>query len=167
MQPFLLLVASLVAVVTQSALANLLTWGGVRVELMPGLVAYAAMSTRWPLALWLALVGGVFQDALSANRLGVSAMALAVVAVLFWPARRLVFRDQWLTQFIVGGVASLLFSLIVWSMLAASGLGWGVSWTGVARIFQVALLSLLVAPFFFRAMDRVRSWVGELRDDWE
>ncbi len=110
MQTFLLLLAAFIAVVTQSTLANLWTWGDARIEFMPALVAYASLATRWPLALWIALVGGIFQDALSANHLGVSAVALGAVATGGFFVRGRVYREQWLAQFVVGGCASLLSS---------------------------------------------------------
>lgn len=167
MQPFLLLLAAFACVALQSSLANLWTWSGARVELMPALVAYAAVSTRWPLALWLAVAGGVFQDALSANRLGVSAVALSSVALAFYPPRRFVMREQLAVQFVVGGAASLLFSLLQWLLLTLGGLGWAFSWAGLARVAQVATLSLLVTPLLFRGLDRARAWVGELRTEEE
>ena len=166
MQPFLLLLTAFVAVVMQSTLANLWTWSGARIEFLPSLVAYAAFSTRWPLPLWLALAGGIFQDALSANRLGVSSLALGAVATAGFFARNKIYRNQWLVQFVVGGLASLLSSLLAWILLVLGGLGWTVSWVGILRVFQIALLSFLVTPFFFRALDHIRGWTGELQADW-
>ena len=165
MQPFLFLLASFVVVVAQCTLANLVTWGGARLELMPALVAYAAMSTRWPLALALALVGGVFLDALSANRLGISSVALVTVAFIGSRGQRLVLRDHWSAQMLVGGLASLLASLVLCSSLAVGGLGWMLSLGGVARVAQVALMSLIAAPLLFRALDIVRERLGEERMD--
>ncbi len=165
MQPFLFLLASFVVVVAQCTLANLVTWGGARLELMPALVAYAAMSTRWPLALWLALVGGVFLDALSANRLGISSVALVVIAFIGSRAQRLVLRNHVWAQMLVGLLSSLIASIVVWGSLTVGGFGWSLSVAGVTRVGQVALMSLVTAPLLFRLLDAMREKLGEERMD--
>ena len=99
---------------------------------------------------------------MSANRLGLSALALGVVAGAGFFARRLVFRDQWLAQLVIGGLASLLFSSVLWALLSVGGLGWALSAQGALRIFRVALMSMVIAPFCFRAFDYLRVRLGEL-----
>jgi rod shape-determining protein MreD len=146
MKLLLLMSVTMIATALQSRMPTLWWLGGVRIELLPALVAYGALSLGRGCALTLALVAGLAQDAFSAAPFGVSALAYGIAATVLTAMRDALDRDLPWVQMGAG------------ALLAASGsLGAcvvvGLSIGAVAKILGLACLSALVTPFLFFAMD--------------
>jgi rod shape-determining protein MreD len=118
---------------------------GCRLELLPSLVAYGALTFRRGNALLLALVAGFTQDALSAAPFGITALAYGLAALLLTGLREVLDRDLPPLQFVAGAVAS-------GAAATAACLVVGFSF----RILPVACLAGVVTPLFFFAADYTR-----------
>src|SRR5258708_37749214 len=82
MNVLLWMIAVLMAVALQSLVPSLWWLGGLRLELLPALVVYAALTLRRGTALWIAVVAGFGQDALSAGPFGMTALVYGGAALL-------------------------------------------------------------------------------------
>jgi len=156
----LLIFVALLLVVLQSTLANVVSLAGAKIELLPALVVYCSMSASLPTALLVAFCGGMFQDVLSAGRLGLSALPLCGIAVVFTNFRPLLFRDFWVIQAVLGGLAA--FAASVWMVLCqlvAAGPN-TVTLRTAFTVFWVVVTSALLTPLLFRLLDRLIRLIG-------
>lgn len=157
----LILVAAFVAVFTQAALPGLRDWLGAQVDLLPGLMVYAALQTNLATVALLAICGGLCFDALSANPPGVTMLPLFVVGLALHTRRELILREQAFAQFVLGTIASGLVPALTMLVLLSFGstplVGWGSLW-------QLAVMSLgggALTPLifqFFRVCNRSLSY---------
>ncbi len=121
---------------------------GLRLEFLPALVAYGALTFRRGNALWLALMAGFAQDALSAAPFGITALAFGLAAVLLAGLREALDRDMPPLQFAAGALVSAS---------AAVAAFWVVGFS--FKILPVACLAGVVAPVFFFVADSTRYLV--------
>jgi len=121
---------------------------GFRLEFLPALVAYGALTFHRGNALLLALVAGFMQDALSAAPFGITALAYAISALLLTGLRDVLDRDIPPLQFGTGALVSAAASMAAFLVL-------GFSW----RIFLIAGLAGVITPLFFFAADYTRYMV--------
>src|SRR4051812_48531711 len=96
---FILSVAFL-AVFAESSLGTLRRFLGVQVDLLPGLMVYASLSAGLPTVGILAVLGGLWFDSLSENRLGVSVLPLLAIGFVVHRFRHLILRDQSYAQLV-------------------------------------------------------------------
>jgi hypothetical protein len=140
---FLLLTVALLGLAAlQARLPELF---GVRLELLPALVAYGALTFRRGHALALALAGGFAQDALSAAPFGITALAFGIATVWLSGLRDVLDRQMPPLQFAAGAFVSA----------AASGAAFFVAGFSL-KLFAVAAVAGVVTPVLFVAADRVR-----------
>jgi rod shape-determining protein MreD len=126
--------------------------GGVRLELLPALVAYGALTfrhRRWILT--LAIVAGLLQDALSAAPFGNSVVAYFVVAFLLMGLRRFFDRETLWMQMSAGAFASVAVSVAACAVIGFGGV--------VPKISLLALMSAVVTPLVFFVSDGLR-WMA-------
>ena len=123
--------------------------GGLRLELVPSLVAFGALTFRTPRArVGFAVVAGLAQDAFSAaTPYGISALAygLAAFGLTRW--------ERWLDRdlpWIQSGAA--VFVSVTAGLLAILARGW-ISAGSVPKLFLLGLISGLVAPLLFTGMN--------------
>lgn len=146
-----LLIATFVFLLTalQARLPTCWWLGGVRLELLPALVAYGAITfrhRRW--ALTLAATAGFLQDALSAGPFGNAAAAYVLVTFLLMGLARTFDRERLWMQMLSGALASLTASLTACTVAGFGG--------AVPKILLLAGLSAVVAPLVFFALDFLR-----------
>lgn len=152
----LVLLAAFLAVFTQSALD--LTRGllGAQLDLLPPLVVYAALATNLPTVTLLALAGGLWFDALSANPLGTTPAPLVVVGLLLHLRRGLLLGSQTYARLVLGAGASALVPLLSLGVLLSAGqepiLGWGSLWQWLVLTASGAALT----PAVFAVLDGAR-----------
>jgi len=133
---------------------------GVQVDLLPGLMIYASLSTGvWTVA-GVAVLGGLWFDSLSANPLGTSILPLFFIGFIVQQFRHLILRDQPYAQLVIGCAASGLAPLMALAILASSGaepmLRWGFLW----QWFVMTLVGGLLVPLYFRLFDKVYRTLG-------
>lgn len=122
---------------------------GAQVDLLPALMVYASLRRGIVTVALLAVFGGLWQDALSANPPGVSILPLFAAGFLIYPRRGMILRDEFYARFVLGVCAGALVPfltlLMLLSMRLSPLLGWGTIW-------QFVVLSVgggLLTPFCF------------------
>lgn len=142
----------LVAAALQARMPSLWWLGGMRLEFLPAVVVYAALTTHRRRALALALVAGLTQDALSASPFGVSALAYGIAAVLATSLREALDRDLPWVQFSAGALTSLAAGFIAFCVV-------GISFGAIFKTALVASLSGVLTVALFFALDYARmAW---------
>jgi cell shape-determining protein MreD len=144
-----ILVAAFLAVFWETAFQGVRHVLGAQVDLLPAIMVYAALCSRFSTVCLVAFFAGLCFDSLSANPLGISILPLFAVglAVYFW--RDLILRDQSFAQMVLGlgaGIACPVLSLL---LLLTTGrppqLGWGTLW----QLIVMSLGSAIATPAFF------------------
>ena len=155
-----ILVLAFVAVFVEASFGTFRRFLGVQVDLLPGLMIYAALSSGTVTVTVLAVLGGLWFDSLSENRLGASILPLFLIGVVVQRARHLILRDQIYAQLVLGyaasAIAPLLTLLILFSFGAEPIIGWGFAW----QWFIMTLVGGLLVPLYFRLFDKVYRTLG-------
>ena len=142
----------LIAAALQARMPTLWWLGGVRLEFLPALVAYASLTMPRRRAVALALVAGVMQDALSAAPFGVSALACGISALLMTGLRDALDRDLPWVQLGAGALTSAAAAVVAFFVI-------GVSFGAVFKMVVVASISGIIAVMLFFVLDYTRmAW---------
>jgi len=132
LQTILILAAAFLAVFGEAAFPVLRHFLGAQVELLPVLMVYAALNTEIVTVSLLAVLGGLWFDALSANPLGISILPLFVVGFLICFRRDLILRELSFARLVLGTAASAAVPVLSLLLLLTAGkqplLGWGSFW---------------------------------------
>lgn len=128
----LILAAAFVAVFGEAAFPLLHHWLGAQVDLLPALMVCAASYTDIVTVALLAVFGGMWFDALSANPLGVTILPLFAVGFVIHLKRDLLLYKQPFAQLVMGAAASAAVPGLTVVLLLTGGqnpmLGWGSLW---------------------------------------
>ncbi len=128
----LILAAAFLAVFGEATLPVLRHWLGAQVDLLPVLMVYAALTADIATVSLLAVLGGLWFDALSANPLGTSILPLFAVGFVIYLRRDLILRELAFAQLVLGTTASAIVPLLSILLLLTAGkpplLGWGSLW---------------------------------------
>ena len=120
------------AVFGEAALPGLRHLLGAQVDLLPVLMVYAALNAGLTAVAALAIFGGLWFDALSANPLGVTILPLFAVGFLIFLQRDLILRELSFAQIVLGTVASAVVPVLTLLLLLTTRhtplLGWGTVW---------------------------------------
>jgi rod shape-determining protein MreD len=142
----------LFAVALQARMPTLSWLGGVRVEFLPALVVYAALTMHRRRALALALVAGLTQDSLSAAPFGISALAYGISTIVVTSLREVLDRDLPWVQWSAGAATSITASVIAFFVV-------GLSFGNLLKMLVAASISGAVTVVLFFAMDYARmAW---------
>ncbi len=151
MNAFIFITTALLLLTLQAHLPALGWLGGLRLELLPCLVACGALTLRRGGALLLALGIGFAQDSLSAGPFGISALVYGVGTIALSQFGEALDRDMPLLQV---GTGALLAALT--AVAACTSIGF--SFWAVPKIVLVAATSGIMTPVIFLAVDFVRYW---------
>jgi rod shape-determining protein MreD len=155
-----ILALAFVAVFVEASFGTFRRLLGVQVDLLPGLMVYASLSSGPLTVTLLAVLGGLWFDSLSANRLGTSIVPLFLVGFVVQQFRHLILRDQKYAQLVLGfgasGAVPLLTLLILFSCGAEPIVGWGFAW----QWFVMTVVGGLMVPLYFRLFDKVYRTLG-------
>ena len=155
-----ILALAFVAVFVESSFGGLRRLIGVQIDLLPALVVYASLSSGLFTVSLLAVCGGLWFDALSMNRLGVSIVPLFIIGLAIQQFRHLVLRDQTYTQLVLGFAASGFAPLLSLGIILTCGgdpiLGWGTLWQWLA----MTVLGGLLVPVYFQLFGQVYRVLG-------
>ncbi len=148
----LILAAAFLAVFGEAAFPLLRHWLGAQVDLLPVLMVYAALNTDIVTVSLLALLGGMWFDALSANPLGLSSLPLFAIGFVIYLQRELILREVPFAQFVLGAVASAAAPAACVLLLLTGGqeplLGWGSLWQWLVMTVGGAVATPIVFEFF-------------------
>jgi rod shape-determining protein MreD len=149
----LLLVVTYVLVWLQSTFNEVRHVLGVQLDLLPSLVVYTALRSNLAALTCVAVLGGLLQDSLSANPLGVTMLPLFVIGSAIQQGREYILREQAYAQMILGLAASaatpLIAALILINLDARPLLGWFSLWQWVV----VSVFGAIFTPVWFRIFD--------------
>ena len=155
-----ILALAFVAVFVEASFGTFRRFLGVQVDLLPGLMIYASLSSGTMTVTLLAVLGGLWFDSLSSNRLGVSIVPLFLVGFVVQQFRHLILRDQKYAQLVLGfaasGLTPLLTLLILFSCGAETILGWGFAW----QWCLMTVVGGLIVPLYFRMFANVFRTLG-------
>jgi hypothetical protein len=151
-QTILILAFAFVAVFAEtvfSAPRNLL---GAQIDLLPGLMVFAALNSDLVTVSLLAVLGGLGYDSLSANPLGVSILPLMLVGFAIHLRNDLILRGLPFAQFVLGAAASALVPALVVVLLLNGGkqplIGWGSLWQWIVMTAGGAAATPVMFAFF-------------------
>ncbi len=147
-----------VAMALQCALAAVVNVAGVKLDLMPAVVVFAALFASWDCALFVAVACGVLLDALSFQALGLSVAPLAVTAVTINHFRRGLYRDNILLQLALGGGTSLAASVWTWLLLGLGATPLPFEFGIAAKMALIALLAALGTPLLLWLLRSAARW---------
>ncbi|HLX94540.1 MAG TPA: hypothetical protein VKU37_02225 [Verrucomicrobiae bacterium] len=152
LQTFLILAAAFLAVFGEAAFPLLHHWLGAQVDLLPVLMVYAALNTDIVTVSSLAVLGGLWFDALSKNPFGLSILPLFAIGFVIYLQRELILRELPFAQFVLGAVASAVAPALGVLLLLTGGqnplLGWGSLWQWLVMTAGGALATPVVFEFF-------------------
>jgi rod shape-determining protein MreD len=123
--------------------------GGLRLELLPALVAYGALTLRRSGALLLALCAGFMQDSLSAAPFGMTALIYGIVAIVMTGMRETFDHELPWVRIGAGALTATATSVATCVVL-------GFSAGAVFKILLIAAMSGLITPVIFLAVDYAR-----------
>jgi rod shape-determining protein MreD len=148
----LILAAAFLAVFGEAAFPIPHHWLGAQVDLLPALMVYAALSTDIATVSLLAVFGGLWFDALSANPIGISIMPLFAVGFVVYLKRELILRESSFAQFVLGAGASAIVPTLSILLLLTGGqeplLGWGSIWQWLVMAAGGAVATPILFQFF-------------------
>ncbi|MBU6410665.1 MAG: hypothetical protein KGR98_09775 [Verrucomicrobia bacterium] len=150
--PILVLAAAFLAAFGEAAFSLPHRLLGAQVDLLPALMIYAALQTDIVTVSFLAVLGGLFLDSLSANPPGVTVFPLFAVGFPIWLRRDLILRDLPFAQTVLGGAASALTPALTVLLLLSMGqnplLGWGSLWQWIVMTAGGAIATPIVFSLF-------------------
>jgi rod shape-determining protein MreD len=128
----LIFAAAFLAVFGEAMFPGLRHLLGAQVDLLPAIMVYAALNANSTTVALLAIFGGLWFDALSANPLGITILPLFAVGFAIFSQRDLILRELSFAQIVLGTVASAIMPTLTVLLLLTAGkeplLGWGSLW---------------------------------------
>jgi hypothetical protein len=148
----LILSAAFLAVFGEAAFPVLRQWFGAQVDLLPALMVYAALNANIVTVSLLAVFGGLWFDALSANPLGISILPLFAVGFVIYLKRELILRELPFAQLAFGAIASAIVPALTVLFLLTGGnellLGWGSLWQWIVMTVGGAVATPVIFALF-------------------
>ena len=148
----LILAAAFLAVFGEATLPVLHHWVGAQVDLLPVLMVYATLNADITTVSLLAVLGGLWFDALSANPLGISILPLFAVGFVIYLRRDLILRELSFAQLVLGTLASAIVPVLSILLLLTAGkqplLGWGSIWQWIVMTAGGAAATPFVFALF-------------------
>ena len=147
-----ILLAAFLAAFFGAAVNPLSTWLHAQIDFLPAVMVFAALTSNLTAVTLTACLGGLWQDSLSVNPLGISILPLFLVGLIVHRSQELILRDQPFAQFAVGLGASafvpFLAVLLLYTMGRQPIVGWGSLW----QWFVVSLIGGVATPIIFWAL---------------
>lgn len=155
----LILAAAFLTVFAEAAFPLFHRWFGAQVDLLPALMLCAALNTEIVTVSLLAVLGGLWFDALSANPPGVTILPLFAVGFVICVQRDLILRVPF-AQFVLGAMVSAVVPGLTVLLLLTAGqnplLGWGSLWQWLVMTAGGAA----AAPLLFQWFDWCQRTLG-------
>ena len=152
LQTILILAVAFLAVFGEATFPVLRHWLGAQVDLLPVLMVYAALNADLATVSLLAVLGGLWFDALSANPFGASILPLFAVGFVIYLRRDLILRELSFAQLVLGTMASAIVPVLSILLLLTAGkqplLGWGSIWQWLVMTAGGAVATPFVFALF-------------------
>ncbi|MEI7730576.1 MAG: rod shape-determining protein MreD [Verrucomicrobiota bacterium] len=155
--PILILLAAYLAVFVETAFELPRHLLGTQVDLLPGLMVYAALSAGPGTIAMLACLGGLCFDAFSANPGGISILPLLVIGWLIQRKKRLLLRDEVFAQVVLGLFASAAMPAMVALSLGGIGETPLVGWVTLWQWTVMTLVGAASTPLWFKLLDALND----------
>jgi rod shape-determining protein MreD len=151
----LIFAAAFLAVFGEAAFPGLHRLLGAQVDLLPGIMVYAALNTNIVTVALLAVFGGLWFDSLSANPLGITILPLFAVGFVIFSQREFILRELSFAQIVLGAAASAGVPVLTVLFLLTAGkdplLGWGSLWQWLVMTAGGAVATPMIFALFGRA----------------
>ncbi|HAM70996.1 MAG TPA: hypothetical protein DCM86_05075 [Verrucomicrobiales bacterium] len=131
---------------TFTGVRNLL---GAQPDILPGLVAYASLTSGLGLGTLTAVAGGLWLDCLSANPPGISILPLFAVGLVIERYRGLILRDQAYAQFLTGLGASAAVPAFTLLLLLNASRNVLIGWDSLWQWLVMTLIGGALTPCWF------------------
>jgi rod shape-determining protein MreD len=144
----------LITAALQVRMPTFWVFGGMRIEFLPALVTYAALTMHRGRAIAIAIFAGLMQDALSARPFGLSALAYGISAILMTTLREVLDRDLPWMQMSAGVATSAAVAVVAFFAV-------GISLASVFKMALVSSISGMVTVILFFVLDYARMIWGD------
>jgi cell shape-determining protein MreD len=162
----LVLMVTFLAVFVQAALNAPRQWLGAQVNVLPPLMVYCAVNSEVGTLGLVAVCGGLWSDALSANPLGISVLPLFWLGLGLHRWRDVLLRELAYAQFVLGLAASAAVPVATVLLLLTAGerplVGWGSLW----QLAVVSVGGAALTPVFFWLLERLARWFAYPPAGW-
>lgn len=128
---------------------------GAQLDLLPGMIVFAAMAFRLQTVMLCALVLGLLFDSFSVNALGTTVVTLGVIGFAASRYRELLLSEHFTTHWVLGLVASGAAPFISYLVVRLSGLN---PLIGATSAWQWAIMTAgggLITPVWFTVFNRL------------
>jgi len=156
--PVLLVMALIALISAQCTFMYPLSVWGLRLELLPPLILYAAFTVNLQMSLLFALLAAALYDSFSGCRFGASLIPYVTVAALGCTLRPVFFRNRVTTQFISGLVFCWLAIAIQWALSGKALVSWHIIFPKLARL---SLFCGVLAVCYFTVLDFIARSLGQ------
>jgi hypothetical protein len=153
LQTSVLLFVAFLVVFLQSTFNGLRFATGAQIDLLPSLMVYAGLNGGLGVITAVAIFGGLLQDSLSANALGVSILPLFAVGTFVHYYRGMILKEASFARFILGLSASAAVPLATLLLLSNTERQPLVGWFFLWQLFVMSMLGGLLTPLWFRFFD--------------
>lgn len=150
-----ILLTAFLVVFLESSVRGLRLLLGAQIDLLPALMTYTALSSSLVTVTLLAICGGLWFDALSANPLGITILPLFITGALIHHHRDLLLRDQIPARSLLGLAASAAVPLLVLLSLLATGHRPLIGWLTLWQLLVMAVAGALATPLWFALFHHV------------
>jgi len=152
LQTILIFAAAFLAVFGEATFPVLRHWLGAQVDLLPALMVYAALNANITTVSLLAVFGGLWFDALSANPPGISILPLFAAGFGIYLRRDLILRGLPFAQIVLGAITSAAVPVLTVLILLSGGneplLGWGSLWQWIVMTAGGAIATPIIFALF-------------------
>lgn len=143
------------AVFAQTQFGLLHRWLAVPLSVIPALLVYAALTHGLVLTAAFSVVAGLWLDAVSASRFGVSVLPMFLFAFVVQTRSHLILREQRFAQFWLGAAGGAFIPLFTAGLLQLGqrqpAFTRGTWW----QLLVLALFNGIVCPLVFRFFDKL------------
>ena len=126
------LVTGYLVIFAQARLTAFRDFTGAQLDLLPGMIVFAAMVFQLGTVILCAAVFGLLFDSFSANALGTTFVSLAIIGLFASRYRDLLLSEHFTTHWVLGLIASALAPLISYTLLRLQDVkpmvAWGSAW---------------------------------------
>ncbi|MCX7591894.1 MAG: hypothetical protein N2255_09745 [Kiritimatiellae bacterium] len=145
----LVVLFTVMAAIAQSQLPTPAFLGHVKWPCLPAVVLYFALHRNLDVAVTVAILAGMMQDALGLMPLGLSVLCFVFVAMVTARFRNVVMPDAVLTTTIFGALTCTIWVIVCYAVLRSRGWYWPFSRL-LSMLLGTTVLGAITTPVFHR-----------------